>query len=573
MPLRKTSQRHLLAVVAPTSPQNSTTKHRKQQARQSIAAASQLKKIERHVAKFLKRPDWDDERLCRIIKYFSARSSGPREAADMLCTCLNNITTQTSRKSSNNNRTTTTDSAINNMMLWRVWSIAARLYVLAGDVANKAYPLYQRIVQSCPAGVTSQLWFDIACMFYTAGNLSQAKTILVNILATDPSYADTPLAKFQLGRILRAQNKMALSLVCFESILDTPPRPLCKSDILFEIGLVHESCHEYDKAVKAYSEVVSNPLSAKALTRIAWLFSQHASVFQNAQQRHMRRHRRSGSENNDQQQQQQPLPSTAKTAKEIFDHMMVNEQMAFEAGLRMFHASLKIEGNDATTHLLLARALAINNKTETAFTVISNAIAQFPQCSGVWNAMAILYHEAMQYNDAYMALERAIQIQRTDYPIPEVLFNMGVVLATLERSEDANAKFREANAMSSHPSIKLQYMKIVRDAKCHSCNSTTTHHHHHIHLDRPNSTACEASHNSYVKCTHHHQTHDLLPQLLHLEETTATHSAVTHVGSRDVYAHARDLPFPPLGVPVGVVDLQKMMGEESNQRTTMHQQL
>jgi len=448
----------------------------------------------------------------------------------MLSTCLTNIM---ARKRINDQ----------SAMLWRVWSVVARLYVLSGDVMTKAFPMYQQIVDKCAVtGMTSQLWFDIACMFYTGGNLSQAKTILVNILATDPLYCDAGLAKFQLGRILRAQNRIHLSLLSFESIVNAPPCPLTQSDIWYEIGLVHESNKQCRKAADAYMHVVTIPLSAKALARLAWLHAQYPELHQQQQTR---------------------------------------EKSGLEVALNLFHASLKIDPNQVTTHILLARTLATNNKADTAFTVISNAIAQFPMSVAVWSEMGALYYEAMQYTDAYLAFERALQTQRHQQPVPEVLFNMGVVLDALEKHDEARVKYADAYAISRHPAIETQYHKTTQHNKTteHNNNNPLSSsssfdldeptHNTNLLLNQPYIMESAAKHlnnsNKNSNGTSRSKQHNL-PPLLHLEEATSSSAMSVHIGSRELHSFARDLTIVPLGICRGVLDLQRMLGEDTYSR-------
>eukprot|EP00301_Raphidiophrys_heterophryoidea_P021510 c5917_g1_i1.p1 GENE.c5917_g1_i1~~c5917_g1_i1.p1 ORF type:complete len:669 (+),score=171.28 c5917_g1_i1:198-2204(+) len=657
MPLRKTQlQRQFLSVHTPPTIRSSPT--------------TSVRSVEFHLENLLGREEFEERKLYQIIRSFSTQS--PREAAEILSSCLTNIVSKAQIHQ---------DSRI----VWLTWSFVARLFVLSGDVANLAYPLYQKIVQNLKPGLSSQLWFDIASMFYTGGNLSQAKTILVNLLAADPQFSDAGLVKFQLGRILRAQNKIPLSLVCFESLVETPPAPLTQSHIFFEIGLLYERVKVHDKAVEAYSRVVIGSLLSKALARIAWLHSQYPNLpdqlimlqhsvqqlplsmpqpqfpqrLAQQQQQHAHQHSRQQPQQPQQIVTQQPQPQPHQIQQPPQQQQSTQpprrDQSGFEISLSLFHTSLKIDPNDVTTHLLLARALSSNNKPEAAFTVISNAISQFPSSVAIWCEMGTMYFNATQYNDAYMAFERALlKHQCRHQPVPEVIFNMGVVLDALEKHDEAKTKYRDAFAISRHPAIEDQYNRISQESSKktlpvghnsitadsdsendsdsdddddnHNNTNVTSLHDSNVHtraFDKARYQRRRYKRNRHQYSSNNNNSHAMstttsvsssaaassnsnhLPPLLHLEETPSSplpplpafsasllssfslpehshhHSAAAAAatspataapnvfGSQgDHHSHARDSPLPPLGIPRGIPDYQKMIGENNTGNTS-----
>jgi glucose repression mediator protein len=101
-----------------------------------------------------------------------------------------------------------------------------------------------------------------------------------------------------LGIIYKQQTKYEESLRCFDRILRNPPSPLANADIWFQIGHVYEQqgdvsvcpseCRQYlisiqhVRAREAYERVVAeNPVHAKVLQQLGWLYHQDGPSFQN----------------------------------------------------------------------------------------------------------------------------------------------------------------------------------------------------------------------------------------------------------------------------------------------------
>lgn len=163
------------------------------------------------------------------------------------------------------------------------------------------------------------MWYGIGILYDRYGSLDHAEEAFASVLKMDKGWLHSSLKVvplyihfaeldfdkaneilFRLGIIYKQQGKYEDSLSCFDRILRNPPSPLAHADIWFQIGHVYEQQKDvsslairsvvlhthlplkHGRAKDAYERVVAdNPMHAKVLQQLGWLYHQDGSSFQN----------------------------------------------------------------------------------------------------------------------------------------------------------------------------------------------------------------------------------------------------------------------------------------------------
>jgi glucose repression mediator protein len=163
-----------------------------------------------------------------------------------------------------------------------IWSALGHCYLMQDDL-QKAYSAYQHALYSLPNPKENpKLWYGIGILYDRYGSLDNAEEAFSSVLKMDKDFDKSNEVLFRLGIIYKQQTKYDESLRCFDRILRNPPSPLANADIWFQIGHVYEQQGDHVRAREAYERVVAeNPVHAKVLQQLGWLFHQDGPPFQN----------------------------------------------------------------------------------------------------------------------------------------------------------------------------------------------------------------------------------------------------------------------------------------------------
>ncbi|KAH9996620.1 hypothetical protein BJV77DRAFT_987930 [Russula vinacea] len=221
-----------------------------------------------------------------------------------------------------------------------------------------------------------KLWYGIGILYDRYGSLDNAEEAFSSVLKMDKDFDKSNEVLFRLGIIYKQQTKYDESLRCFDRILRNPPSPLANADIWFQIGHVYEQQGDHVRAREAYERVVAeNPVHAKVLQQLGWLFHQDGPPFQNQ-----------------------------------------------DLAIQYLTKSLEADPSDAQSWYLLGRAYMAGQKYNKAYEAYQQAVYRDGRNPTFWCSIGVLYFQINQYRDALDAYSRAIRINPY---IPEVWFDLG----------------------------------------------------------------------------------------------------------------------------------------------------
>ncbi|GAW05018.1 transcriptional corepressor [Lentinula edodes] len=259
-----------------------------------------------------------------------------------------------------------------------VWSALGHCYLMQDDL-QKAYAAYQQALYLLPNPKEDpKLWYGIGILYDRYGSLDHAEEAFSSVLAMDKDldFDKANEILFRLGIIYKQQGKYDDSLACFDRILRNPPSPLAHADIWFQIGHVYEQQKDHVQAKDAYERVVAdNPVHAKVLQQLGWLYHQDGSSFQNQ-----------------------------------------------ELAIQYLTKSLEADSSDAQSWYLLGRAYMAGQKYNKAYEAYQQAVYRDGRNPTFWCSIGVLYFQINQFRDALDAYSRAIRINPY---ISEVWFDLG----------------------------------------------------------------------------------------------------------------------------------------------------
>ncbi|KAI0271583.1 hypothetical protein BC834DRAFT_451253 [Gloeopeniophorella convolvens] len=257
-----------------------------------------------------------------------------------------------------------------------IWSALGHCYLMQDDL-QKAYSAYQHALYSLPNPKENpKLWYGIGILYDRYGSLDNAEEAFSSVLKMDKDFDKSNEVLFRLGIIYKQQTKYEESLRCFDRILRNPPSPLANADIWFQIGHVYEQQGDHVRAREAYERVVAeNPVHAKVLQQLGWLYHQDGPSFQNQ-----------------------------------------------DLAIQYLTKSLEADPSDAQSWYLLGRAYMAGQKYNKAYEAYQQAVYRDGRNPTFWCSIGVLYFQINQYRDALDAYSRAIRINPY---IPEVWFDLG----------------------------------------------------------------------------------------------------------------------------------------------------
>ncbi|KAI0252658.1 hypothetical protein BJV78DRAFT_1281512 [Lactifluus subvellereus] len=257
-----------------------------------------------------------------------------------------------------------------------IWSALGHCYLMQDDL-QKAYSAYQHALYSLPNPKENpKLWYGIGILYDRYGSLDNAEEAFSSVLKMDKDFDKSNEVLFRLGIIYKQQTKYEESLRCFDRILRNPPSPLANADIWFQIGHVYEQQGDHVRAREAYERVVAeNPVHAKVLQQLGWLYHQDGPSFQNQ-----------------------------------------------DLAIQYLTKSLEADPADAQSWYLLGRAYMAGQKYNKAYEAYQQAVYRDGRNPTFWCSIGVLYFQINQYRDALDAYSRAIRINPY---IPEVWFDLG----------------------------------------------------------------------------------------------------------------------------------------------------
>jgi general transcriptional corepressor CYC8 len=300
-----------------------------------------------------------------------------------------------------------------------VWSALGHCYLMQDDL-QKAYAAYQQALYLLPNPKEDpKLWYGIGILYDRYGSLDHAEEAFSSVLSMDKDldFDKANEILFRLGIIYKQQGKYEDSLTCFDRILRNPPSPLAHADIWFQIGHVYEQQKDHVQAKDAYERVVAdNPVHAKVLQQLGWLYHQDGSSFQNQ-----------------------------------------------ELAIQYLTKSLEADSSDAQSWYLLGRAYMAGQKYNKAYEAYQQAVYRDGRNPTFWCSIGVLYFQINQFRDALDAYSRAIRINPY---ISEVWFDLGSLYEScnnqISDAIDAYARASELDPGNSVISTRLQLLKTAQ---------------------------------------------------------------------------------------------------------------
>ncbi|TFY79411.1 hypothetical protein EWM64_g4599 [Hericium alpestre] len=259
-----------------------------------------------------------------------------------------------------------------------------------------------------------KLWYGIGILYDRYGSLDNAEEAFSSVLKMDKDFDKSNEVLFRLGIIYKQQTKYDESLRCFDRILRNPPSPLANADIWFQIGHVYEQQGDHLRAREAYERVVSeNPVHAKVLQQLGWLYHQDGPSFQDQ-----------------------------------------------DLAIQYLTKSLEADPSDAQSWYLLGRAYMAGQKYNKAYEAYQQAVYRDGRNPTFWCSIGVLYFQINQFRDALDAYSRAIRINPY---IPEVWFDLGSLYEScnnqISDAIDAYARAAELDPGNGAITQRLQLLK------------------------------------------------------------------------------------------------------------------
>ncbi|TFY61684.1 hypothetical protein EVG20_g6962, partial [Dentipellis fragilis] len=295
-----------------------------------------------------------------------------------------------------------------------IWSALGHCYLMQDDL-QKAYSAYQHALYSLPNPKENpKLWYGIGILYDRYGSLDNAEEAFSSVLKMDKDFDKSNEVLFRLGIIYKQQTKYEESLRCFDRILRNPPSPLANADIWFQIGHVYEQQGDHPRAREAYERVVAeNPVHAKVLQQLGWLYHQDGTPFQDQ-----------------------------------------------ELAIQYLTKSLEADPSDAQSWYLLGRAYMAGQKYNKAYEAYQQAVYRDGRNPTFWCSIGVLYFQINQFRDALDAYSRAIRINPY---IPEVWFDLGSLYEScnnqISDAIDAYARAAELDPTNTAITQRLQLLK------------------------------------------------------------------------------------------------------------------
>lgn len=295
-----------------------------------------------------------------------------------------------------------------------IWSALGHCYLMQDDL-QKAYSAYQHALYSLPNPKENpKLWYGIGILYDRYGSLDNAEEAFSSVLKMDKDFDKSNEVLFRLGIIYKQQTKYEESLRCFDRILRNPPSPLANADIWFQIGHVYEQQGDHVRAREAYERVVAeNPVHAKVLQQLGWLYHQDGPSFQNQ-----------------------------------------------DLAIQYLTKSLEADPSDAQSWYLLGRAYMAGQKYNKAYEAYQQAVYRDGRNPTFWCSIGVLYFQINQYRDALDAYSRAIRINPY---IPEVWFDLGSLYESCNNqigdAIDAYARAAELDPSNTAITQRLHLLK------------------------------------------------------------------------------------------------------------------
>ena len=231
----------------------------------------------------------------------------------------------------------------------------------------------------------------------------------------DPKFEKASEIYFRLGIIYRQQQKLDMSLDCFQYILSNPPRPLTEGEVWFQIGHVYEQKKEFNKAKDAYECVLNeNPNHPKGLQQLGWLYLQSTS-FSN--------------------------PDTA---------------------VSYLSKSTEVDPSDAQTWYLLGRCYMAQQKYNKAYEAYQQAVYRDGRNPSFWCSIGVLYYQINQYRDALDAYSRAIRLNPY---ISEVWYDLGTLYESCNQLTDALDAYQRAAELDPQNPHVVQRIKLLKSGQ------------------------------------------------------------------------------------------------------------
>merc|ERR1711916_427167 len=163
----------------------------------------------------------------------------------------------------------------------KVWVALGRAYLRKGGkwALSPSFQAYQEALEVLPLEDVEDagLWYGIAVMYEAFGSWELAAEAHTAVLRNADDHNLRSVVLFRLGTLFRLLGRHEDAHDCFDAIKDSPPSPLSRADVLFQIALIYEDSGGVHDAIKLYSHITTHlfPHHAPSLAKLAIFHALH----------------------------------------------------------------------------------------------------------------------------------------------------------------------------------------------------------------------------------------------------------------------------------------------------------
>jgi len=290
------------------------------------------------------------------------------------------------------------------------------------DLVCAAGPLLESLSSLAMAELTIPQSLELAIQHHQGGQLRQAETIYLKILAQDPQCAD---ALHLLGVIAHqsGQHERALELI-HQAVARAPTNPAIHSNL----GETYRSLGRLDEAVERFRHALALQSNfPDALNNLG-----NALAAQGRRDEAVTHYRRA--------------LALQPTSIQVYNNLGValTELGRFEEALASFRQALALRPDHAEAHDNLGSLLSQIGRLDEAFTCFQRALALKPDFAEAHNNLGNLLKERGQLDEALHCFRRALAL-RPD--LAEAHNNLGDLFRLRDQFDDALACLQRALAL------------------------------------------------------------------------------------------------------------------------------
>ena len=304
----------------------------------------------------------------------------------------------------------------------KVWVALGRAYLRKGGkwALSPSFQAYQEALEVLPLEDVQDagLWYGIAVMYEAFGSWELAAEAHTAVLRNADDHNLRSVVLFRLGTLFRLLGRHEDAHDCFDAIKDSPPSPLSRADVLFQIALIYEDSGGVHDAIKLYSHITTHlfPHHAPSLAKLALFHALHVLT----------------SEPSGQSTPQ--IESHAAAAHTHLDQLLAIEPESPNAKIVL--AMLAVHA------VTPSHSASLNENIRAAFDHLKPVVASRPSYSLAWAALGRVYYACLQLTDALHCYETALALSFTEPPLfLSVLASMTIIYTAAGQHEDALAAY------------------------------------------------------------------------------------------------------------------------------------